>query len=568
MKRIIKGIGLSVFLLGIVFPMQSLALTSTDVRYFVQSESYSVDIRRLVSGSELIQTLSAVDISSTGADLTVSTDGRCVTFTPDITNNSFNTTVPSIDYTVTDNLSGTVTGTISLVRGNPDAPRDSCSALPEAAAGSTVTGGTDRSVTRGVALNANQNSMASMIDNLCPQLQTNAATLTATQQNLLVLCGGLIASPGAQRLAGLTAMAGEEVSAQGDNSVEIASSQKSNLAARMSALRGGAKGISVSGLTMNLNGEALPVSALANAYSGGAAGDDDMLASRWGLFLNGNVGFGDKEETTSEAGFDFDTLGLTFGVDYRYTDQFVVGIAGGYASTDTDFTNDGGNIETDGYTTSIYGLFFNEQFYMDGLLSYGMNDFDSQRHIRYTDVNGAVDETAIGETDGEQVSLALNAGYEINRGAWNIDPQLNLYYISSDIDSFSEGGANGLELAFGEQTIESMTVSLGLQAAFAISTSKGVMVPHARAHFVHEVLNDRRTVNANFVHDPFANAANNATPVVTISSDDPDRDYFNLSFGVSANFVNGITAFVDYETLLGLDDYAQNLVSFGVRSEL
>ncbi len=53
--------------------------------------------------------------------------------------------------------------------------------------------------------------------------------------------------------------------------------------------------------------------------------------------MDGRINYGDKDQTQNQAGFDFDTIGITGGVDYRIRDNFVVGAALGYSQIETDF---------------------------------------------------------------------------------------------------------------------------------------------------------------------------------------------------------------------------------------
>ena len=53
-------------------------------------------------------------------------------------------------------------------------------------------------------------------------------------------------------------------------------------------------------------------------------------------------GHGKRDNTAQTPGFDFDTAGLTAGIDYRYSDTFVFGLALGYNRNNTDITRDRG----------------------------------------------------------------------------------------------------------------------------------------------------------------------------------------------------------------------------------
>lgn len=429
-----------------------------------------------------------------------------------------------------------------------------------------------------------EQSMATLIDNLCPRLAERAVdpdiTRPLDEQALLAACSGLksTATTEAQARAGLRAMAGEEIVAEQTNALDYSNVQLSNVGARIVALRRGTGGgVSVAGLNLSLDGRTVPLSQLGGLVDellngGGASGDEDdesggLLGSRLGVFVNGNVRTGDKDETVNEAGFDFDGWGITAGVDYRFTDNLVLGLALGYNESETEFSGDGGGMDGDGTSISAYGTYFRDNLYFDFIGSTGSVDYDSTRRILYTDVTGAHDLTAVGQSDGDLTSLGMSFGYDFHNGGWTFGPTVALNTIKVDVDPFAETGAGGLNLAFGEQEAESQTIQGGFRFSYAMSRSWGVLSPHARLTLVKELENDSQVVIVNFVNDPFVNASNQPSPGITIVTDDPDEEYMRWGVGLSAVFVNGVSAFVDYEAYAGFRNLTSHELSFGVRFE-
>lgn len=54
----------------------------------------------------------------------------------------------------------------------------------------------------------------------------------------------------------------------------------------------------------------------------------------------------------------------------------------------------------------------------------------------------------------------------------------------------------------------------------------------------------------------------------TAKSDRLDGDYFNVGAGVSANFKQGLQAFIDYEAVLELKNVESHVFTAGLRLEL
>jgi YVTN family beta-propeller protein/autotransporter-associated beta strand protein len=63
--------------------------------------------------------------------------------------------------------------------------------------------------------------------------------------------------------------------------------------------------------------------------------------NRWGVWITGNGDFVNVSGDGNGKGYDFSTGGVTFGLDYRLTRNFALGVAIGYAHTWTDLTGNG-----------------------------------------------------------------------------------------------------------------------------------------------------------------------------------------------------------------------------------
>jgi uncharacterized protein with beta-barrel porin domain len=73
-------------------------------------------------------------------------------------------------------------------------------------------------------------------------------------------------------------------------------------------------------------------------------------------------------------------------------------------------------------------------------------------------------------------------------------------------------------------------------------------------------MNDSRSVTAKFTNDPF-------NTFFAIPTNAPDRDYAGVGAGLTALFKQGVSAFVNYETVLGLKDVSHHEFTGGIRVE-
>lgn len=350
-----------------------------------------------------------------------------------------------------------------------------------------------------------------------------------------------------------------QAAALGNIALITTSVQTTNVGLRLAALRGGATGVSTSGLSFNTDGQSVPLGAVTSLLSsaersGGASGDRSSMLARLGVFANGQGSFGNQDATSRDTGFDFHTGGLTVGADYRLTDQLVLGMALGYLRTKAEFDASAGDSRINGYSLSAYGNYYVwDKLYVDGIATFGWNTYDTERNI------AAANATAKGSTDGTQFALSVSTGYNASVGALTFGPTARVNYVHVHIDGFREKGGDIANLAIESQTVESLTAALGGQASYAISMPWGVLTPLVRFEWEHEFKGNSRIVNASFVAAP--------STVVGAQTSSPDRDYVNLGIGLSATFPRGISAFLAYDTVRGRAHFTNHAFNAGIRFE-
>jgi outer membrane autotransporter protein len=418
-------------------------------------------------------------------------------------------------------------------------------------------------------LTPNQRAIAATLDALCPRLDAigKERALSAGEQDLLTQCKVLqqssVTDPGAAS-QGVAALTPDQASAPRKMATQLTGAQLTNIEARLSNLRQGARGISLSNLTLNVDGQSINGGALAGLLkqlgeTGGGASADDAGFERLGVFVNGNIDWGDKDPTDNEEGFDFQTLGITAGVDYRFVEGLVLGMALGYGSSDVDIDSNGGDLNVDAWSSLLYGTYYaTDHFYLEGSATYAWGDYEQSRNISYDLLGGS--RTANADYDGTQYAFMFGAGYDFLRGEGIFDVYGNLRYLKADIDGYRESGASGLDLDIGSQEATSFSSTLGVNYTRAISTAKAILIPQAWLEWTHEFDSGDDDVTGVFANDP-------SFIPFALATDKLDRDYFRLGFGVGAQFGKGRTAFFNYEAAIGLTNYTEQTANLGVRLE-
>ena len=425
-------------------------------------------------------------------------------------------------------------------------------------------------------LTPNQQRMANKLDGMCDSLAALAngdASLSADQLDLLNKCNGIrINNTTANQVEAIEELIPEDFSVARTQTLLFANTQYASIMDRLMALRGGARGLSLAGLNIIVDGKMVPLAQIEDMvkqfFGGGASADGNadepggLLSDKWGLWARGNYSFGEKDANASSPAFDADQWAFVAGLDYRLSDQSVLGAALSYGSSSVEFSADDGKLDTDSFQFSLYGsAYAAKNFYFDGIVNYANASYDAFRNITYIDGTGPITADATGDTDGTTLSGGLSAGYDFLAGGLTISPNLGFFYIDTTIDGFQEAGAGGLNLIYDEQKFESLTGNLGLRLTYAWNVSWGVLLPHLRVDYVREFEDDVDVFGVRFANDP--NAA--STPPVLVETDNPDQSYWRLAGGFSAQFKHGISGNIEYQRLEGFEFISFQDVSIGLR---
>ena len=421
-------------------------------------------------------------------------------------------------------------------------------------------------------LNEVQRAAGKTVETICPFLVAPDAN-GSPEARLRDTCTRIVASAQAngsdfdlgltttELATALQAVAPEEMTAAGRIAVEGSLSNPVN--GRLLALRAGGRGLLLAGSGFTIDGKALSLAQLLPAGSRGGSAGDGEFGGRWGGFINANYNAGDRDASRNEDGFDFSDAGLTAGIDYRFMDGLVGGVALSWSKTDADFDGNLGTVESDNFGVSLYMSYATATWYVDGLLALSKIDFDTERRIVVASNTAAegINTTAVGSTDGDQVSFNAGGGYNFELAGMTLTPYGRIDYLKLDVDGFTEReDKEGMGLTIDDHDTESLKSAIGGRVARTYSTASGVFTPYAGIEWNHEFQNDEASLVARYANDPFNES-------FTITTDDPDRDYFTLSLGASAVFPHGVAAFVNFDTALGLADTRSYALTLGGRVE-
>lgn len=361
----------------------------------------------------------------------------------------------------------------------------------------------------------------------------------------------------------LRAFSPRAVISQKSSMTEVSAAQFQNIDARLSELRGGGGGFASNGLRVRYGEQSLQLASLRYLMNDDEAADQtgvNDFVSPWGFFVNGTISAGERDPSTREMAFEFESAGLTAGVDYRFSQNLVLGAALGYADFSSD-DMDGGSLDTSAMTLTGYtSWYFLENFYVDSKLSHSWIDVDQARSIEFSIGQVSQSELAKGSTDSTQVNFATSIGYHYNKNGWTVTPNLSLRYLSTEVNAYEETGDLLGRVRYEDFEFDSMQWVAGIQVSKALSLSNGVLTPQIEATLNHETQNDGLIIEARFIGP-------NRTQPFLLQTDEPDRTFGSAGGGLVFVSNGGKQYYFTYRQLLGLDDFSRYTLNLGMRME-
>jgi outer membrane lipase/esterase len=437
-------------------------------------------------------------------------------------------------------------------------------------------------------MNSVQSQMATSIDNVCPTIVTNA--VTPDQKDLGNICsvmtGSAVVALGQANPLSLPSLplsvdgiknALQQINGGGSLITPtsqvgaLRNTQTQGVGARLSVLRMRMMGDAAppdpsqslqyamnDGATLRDGGSGLQVAQ-------GAPTETSMWAGKLGLFANLLGQFGDSDPTTHQDGYSFYNVGFLAGGDYQFTPKLAIGLAFGYTYTNTDFDVTPaqapnqflhGNL----FQGNLYANYYaTDALYLDAIASIGGGDNDSQRQIIIPGLPGGADRFATGSFGSRTYGLAVGGGYNIPMGAWTLTPTARLEFHRVESDGFTETGANGLDLTYGNSGQNAFLSFIGGQASYAISTSFGVLTPTAKLQWAHQYNRGQGTVTIAYSNDPSLLSS------FTLPGDTPSRDYGDIGIGLAAQFAGNMSGFINYDAIVGISNTSYNSFTAGLR---
>jgi uncharacterized protein with beta-barrel porin domain len=240
-------------------------------------------------------------------------------------------------------------------------------------------------------------------------------------------------------------------------------------------------------------------------------------------------------------GYDGETSGLAIGFDGMTDDGSTIGLSASYSTTDVDGKGTGKSKNSiDSYTVSVYADKATEIGYIEGSLTYGINENTSSRIVN----TAGLSRTYAGIYDSEQLSLKVGGGVpnEVIANGF-VTPFASATGTIMSSDAYTETSttaSDALRLKIAQDDVTSLVGTVGVKAH--LITDKGTPMISL-------------SVNNEF-GDTTINSSNSYTGGGSKFVTSTDVEELSATLGLGYSFGNDVTSLnLNYEANANDDDY-------------
>ena len=282
------------------------------------------------------------------------------------------------------------------------------------------------------------------------------------------------------------------------------------------------------------------------------SGDAFVTGMSAGNGMSANSGFiqafgseGEQKNTSSSGatvyGFDTETSGVAIGFDGMTDDGSTIGLSASYSSTDVDGKGTGKSKNSiDSYTVSVYADKATENGYIEGSLTYGINENSTSRLVNTAGLN----RTYSADYDSNQISLKVGGGVpqEVREGTF-VTPFMSATATSINTDAYTEKSntaSDALRLKVEQDDINSLVGSLGVKAHMVTDNGTPMISLAVNNEFGDSQINTQNTYQGG------------GTKFKTTT----EVEELSATLGLGFSFGNDVTSLnINYEANVNDDEY-------------
>ncbi len=277
------------------------------------------------------------------------------------------------------------------------------------------------------------------------------------------------------------------IKAQVDAAIRLADDQVDNITRRLEQIRAEAPGARSNAFDWQLGVDSKETARYdhegneINGQNSTNARGSFQSSNPVAVWTTGYVRLGESEL----GGIDMKStaVGGTAGIDYRFNENFVGGVAIGFGREMSDIGSKGTENVAKAISGALYGTYHNKSgIFIDGIIGFSHLTMDSTRYV--TSTGGK----AYGSRDGTTVFGSVIGGYRFEtENGLKIEPYAGFRGVVGKLNGFSEHGDDWTNLAYGTTDIRSLKAVAGIRVEKQYETDDLLITPNAKVEYRHEL---------------------------------------------------------------------------------
>ncbi|MDD5072606.1 MAG: autotransporter domain-containing protein [Candidatus Omnitrophica bacterium] len=172
------------------------------------------------------------------------------------------------------------------------------------------------------------------------------------------------------------------------------------------------------------------------------------------------------------------------------------GASGGYAASNVNSKDNSGKTNINSYQTTLYGGYIDAEkpYYLNGAFSFAYNTYKGKRNITV----GAIQRRADSNYRGQQYAVLVDGGYTFKTKNVNITPVASLEYVRLHLQSYTETGADALNLSVTSQDYDMLQSGLGMKLDHTFEVESGFVIPEIHAKWLYDFIGDKQETTSTF----------------------------------------------------------------------
>ena len=265
-------------------------------------------------------------------------------------------------------------------------------------------------------------------------------------------------------------------------------------------------------------------------------------------YAMGTFAGGNRSESANMAGFNYDAVSGTAGLEYSVNRNLIVGFAANATATRADI-NTGASVDVDALQAAAYASYATKHWFADALAAYGRHDLDLARP--------GVNDVIRGSTEASAVALAARGGYLFDFGRLRAGPIAGLTYIHSKVDGYTEKGDPQLTLNVSALTVDALTGSVGVRFLAPFQSGGRFFVPFLNVTLEHNFGDSSQTLSASLTQAPLA-------PVLSPVPGFDTRTYGKIDGGLTVQMGPQLGATISASSTFARDEAQDYRISAGL----